>query len=198
MVTPKSDVIYGRARRIELSDITGGLPAITPTKAELRESGTYHRAKLQLMRSPATEARLHQLKYLDQMASELKLKVIPQRGLGVLKRETGWEWTNGWTRHEKGRKRPKVERKKVKPVPDVPIKRIVIGEKPKKIPSRRKTSMVNQHKIVTRVKKKRQRNHSERGGKTPRVLRKAIKNGHRVFSFGDDIWKVRKPRERKR
>jgi len=190
MVTPKSDVIYGRARRIELSDITGGLPAITPTKAELRESGVYHRAKLQLMRNPATEAKLHQLKYLDQMASELKLKVIPQRGLGVLKRETGYEWTNGWTKHAKGRKRPKAEKKKVKPIPTVPIKHIVIGEKkPKKIP-RRKTSMV--------VKKKRQRNHSERGGKTPRVLRKRIKDGHRIFAFPDNIWKVKSTRKKRK
>lgn len=236
----------------------------------------------------AKEGRLMQRQYVDTMASELRLRVIPMRELAMLKRETGFEWTNGWTKHEKRKRKTKV--KPIPSMPIVPVKRIVIGKKtvnknlpslstlkkieslihleklsdkqlrkrykqlkttrrawiggrlpstfyrgiadaggvtgkvpkdvyaftnldptirdfekeiqkrtkPKIILSRENISMVNQHKIVTRVKKKRQRLHTSRNGKTPRVLRKPIKNGHRIFSFSDDIWKVRSPRKRGR
>ena len=46
--------------------------------------------------------------------------------------------------------------------------------------------------------KKRVRLHTARNGKTPRVLRKRIKDGHRIFAFPDNIWKVRQPRKRRR
>jgi len=41
-------------------------------------------------------------------------------------------------------------------------------------------------------RKKRKRNHSRRVGKTPRRLKKLVKNGKKSFSFPDHIWKVRK------
>lgn len=43
--------------------------------------------------------------------------------------------------------------------------------------------------------KKRQKSHTERAGKVPRHLKKAIKNGARHFSFTDDVWKTSKPRK---
>lgn len=255
-----------RARKLEMSDIIGDLPSITPTDAELKESGTYHRARIELMRNKANVAQLQQEKYLNQVASELNLKVIPIRGLATLKRATGFEWTNGWTKH--GAKAKPKSKPKPKPTPVVSIKRIVIGKKTvnKNLPSlatlKNIESLVHLEKLsdkqltkrykqlqttkrawiggrlpntfyrgvadpggVTgkvpkdvyaftnldptmrdfekemqgRAKpKKRQRLHTSRTGKTPRVLRKAVKNGHRVFSFSDDIWKVRKRKRRKR
>lgn len=51
-------------------------------------------------------------------------------------------------------------------------------------------------KPAKKKKRKRQRSHTERSGKTMRALRKV--NGVKVFSFPDDIWKVRKPRRKRR
>lgn len=186
-----------RARRIELSDITGDLPSITPTDAELKESGAYHKARIELMRNKATEAQLQQEKYLNQLAGDLKLKVIPIRGLGILKRETGYEWTNGWTKHGEPTKERKI---KVKPAQPVPIKHIVIGKKPRRYHkmTRKERIADSDKKIRLKPKNKRLRLHTARNGKTPRVLRKAIKNGYRVFSFSDDIWKVKSPKRKRR
>ena len=186
-----------RARRIELADITGDLPSITPTDAELKESGAYHRARIELMRRPSTGARLQLRKYLDQIASDLKLAVIPTRGLSALKRETGYEWTNGWTKHGEPKKETKI---KVKPTRPVPIKHIVIGKKPRRYHkmTRKERIADSDKKIRLKPKNKRLRLHTARNGKTPRVLRKAIKNGHRIFSFSDDIWKVRSKRKKRK
>ena len=69
-------------------------------------------------------------------------------------------------------------------------------------PSREKIGMVTQRKTVARaplkpkLRKKRQRLHIERAGKTMRVLKKAQENGVRVFSFGDDVWKTKTTRAR--
>lgn len=163
----KTEIIH-HARRIELEDI--GLPTITPTEQELKEKGTFRKARLQLMRDPATEGQLQQRKYLDQLASELKLKLIPRRGLVTLRKETGFEWTNGWTRHERG-----------KVAPQAPLK-------PSKV--------VRRARIPQIKPKKRKKLHTTRTSATMRKLRKV--KGVKVFSFKDDVWKVRKPRGRRR
>jgi len=174
-----------RARKLEMSDITGDLPSITPTDVELKESGQYHKARIEFMRNKATEAQLEQRKYLDQIAGDLKLAVIPTRGLSALKRETGYEWTNGWTKHEKRKEKPKAMKK-----PKM--------EKLERVSLRKPLDIGSAIRGAPKPKRKRQRLHTSRTGKTPKPLRKAIKNGHRVFSFSDDIWKVRSPRKRRR
>ena len=190
-----------RARRLEMEDIIGsGLPAITPTDAELKESGSLHRARIQLMRSPETEGKLQIRKYLDTMSSELGLKLMSAREYKRL--------------HTRGSavgpavSKPVKRRKSV-----VPIKRIIIGAKQKlKRVSLRKPldigsairGRAKQHKTVARAplkpkpRKKRQRLHTERSGRNMRALKKAQQNGVRVFSFGDDVWKTKTTRARSR
>lgn len=172
---PTKAEIIQRARRIELEDITGNLPAITPTTRELKESGAYQRARIALMRNKATEAQLQQRKYLEDMASELRLKMVPRKELVRLRKEHGIEYTNGWTIH---RKKPRVTKKVPIKVAPIPL------AKPSKVVRRKK-----------RVPKKRKRNHSQRRSLTMRSLRNV--KGVKVFSFKDDVWKVKKPRRKK-
>jgi len=108
----------------------------------------------------------------------MRLKIIPLRELAALHRETGLEYTNGWTRHK--RKPPTARREALSPMPTKKLKSI-------------------RRPILKREKakpKKRQKNHSERTGKTMRSLRHV--KGVKVFSFPDSVWKVRKPRKRRR
>ena len=62
-----------------VSIIKTGLPAITPTDAELKEHGSLHHARTQLMRSPETERNLQIRKHLVTMASDLGLKLMSAR-----------------------------------------------------------------------------------------------------------------------
>lgn len=136
-------LLRAKAKAIE-KQVLHGLPAISPTERELKESGTFQRARLDLMRVDQ-EALSQQMSYLQEMAGELKLKVMPIKAMGILQRETGFEWTNGWTRHE--RKRPIIK----KPTPTKRLKR-------KRAPIKKK-------------KRKRQRLHVGRNGKKPRKLK---------------------------
>lgn len=188
---PTRTEILREAQRIELEDIT--LPSITPTSRELRESGKAYEARLRLMRSPATEGLMEQRRYVDTMAKELKLRVIPIPELRSLRRETGMEWTNGWTRHRKvapkARGKPqKIATRKRRTRVQIPKRKAVIPTIPK--PLRRAPTKL-------KPKRKRQKNHSRRTAIIPRALRKRIKNGQKSFSFSDDIWKVRKPRRKR-
>lgn len=166
----KSEILQRALAKDMEKQFRAGLPGITPEESELKESGTFQEAREDLMRDPAQVS--EQLKYLDQMAEDLKLKVIPIKELHSLKRETGYEWTNGWTKHHKAQ--PK--RKSI--MPSIP-------------PIRFPTAKPIIHKP------KRQRNHTQRTSKTMRVLRKRIKDGQRSFSFPDSIWKVRERRRRR-
>ncbi len=56
--------------------IKKGLPAVTPEEEELREGSFWERARDQLMRE-RTAALDAERSYLEQMASELGLKIVP-------------------------------------------------------------------------------------------------------------------------
>lgn len=74
---PAKKEILEHAKRIELSDIvSSGLPALTPEEEELKESGAFQRARIDLMRSEETKIEMQQRKYLDQMAGEMGLRVV--------------------------------------------------------------------------------------------------------------------------
>jgi len=179
--------------------VVAGLPAITPTEREMKESGAFREAQHDLMRVDQ-EAVSQQMSYLQEMASELKLTVLPLKDLANLKRETGYEWTNGWTHHkptpvmksqERERKRlekyvrDQQEHKKMEWIRQA--KKHVSSKKLKKIA----IPIHGTGKFPTpKKRKKRQRLHVGRNGKKPRKLK--------GFVFGDDIWKVRKPRKRRK
>jgi len=260
MTTPKKDEILRRGKAIAMErQIRAGLPAITPSERELKESGMFQEAQIDLMRVDQ-EALSQQRRYLSEMASDLKLVVLPKKGLATLKRETGYEWTNGWTKHEKPKPRKKKEPKTrshseiekwIKYREKYRSGQWKGGmEKFRKRLGRYKASLILgrefqepvgiflerkglkefwEHDLglgkITRIKKKlgepiihrmtrearklpsikalsivkpkkRRNSHVERSGKTMRALRKI--DGVKVFSFPDSVWKVRKPRKRRR
>lgn len=248
---PTKEEILRHAKRIELADIlTQGLPAITPEEHELKETGAYHKARIDLMRSPTTKIQAEELKYVSTMARELGLEVMQkkafkraERGMG----ELGYEWTNGWSKKEKPTPKPKwkITSKQSAQLADYYIKkcgetaypcsmqefekflspnknlkqtkreitRFFAKKKPQPIPrvSLRKPLDIGSairgrakpislaEKILPTTKpkkKKRQRLHVTRTGKTPRKLNGARKrtrrNGSKLFLFGSDVWKVKK------
>lgn len=178
MGLPSKNEILQRAKAKAMEQqVRAGLPDISPTERELKESGTFQEARLDLMRVDQ-EALSQQMGYLQQMAGEMRFKVIPLSELATLHRKTGYEYTNGWTKHKR---KPSTVRKKV--LSPAPTKKLKSIRRP----------------ILKREKakpKKRQKNHSARSGKTMRALRHV--KGVKVFSFPDSIWKVHKPRKRRR
>ena len=168
----KSEILRkAKAKAIE-RQVVSGLPSITPTEHELKETGTFQEARIDLMRVDQ-EALAEQERYLQEMAGEMRLKVIPLRELVALRRQTGYEYTNGWTKHKPKRRVP------------ISVKPTVPKVKPKPAPTKKLKRILFHHK-----KKKRQRLHVGRNGKKPRKLK--------GFVFGDDVWKVRKPRKKRR
>jgi len=206
VVTPRKGDIISRARAIAMQrQIREGLPAITPTEFELKESGFFREAQIDLMGSGMedvigkTEAESGQLEYLDVMAQEMNLRVIPQKALRNLQKATGFEWTNGWTEHKKPKRRVPI------PVKTKEKERKKLEKYVRDQQKRRKLEMIRQAKKDALAKKrrlkvtipkpkakpkKRRRLHVGRNGKKPRILK--------GFVFGDDVWKVRSPRRRKR
>jgi len=175
-----------------------GLPAITPEPEELKESGAMHRAKMQLM-SPKSTVYMQQRKYIDEMADEMGLVVFGRKKVKELQRAE--------------KRLEKIERRgaiKVEPNGHS-IMYLAHMLKPRvrfSLPTIRKPSIRDVAVTVgtvTRVaekarvqRKKRQRLHTGRNGKTPRYLRKRINDGQKTFSFPDHIWKVRAPRKRRK
>jgi len=172
VVTPKRKQILKRARERSIArGVLGGLPAITPEDYELRETGGLLEAQRDLMRSEASKYSGQQRSYL--MAGEMGLKILTRReftqaekGMG----KVGFKWINGWG-----------ETKAKKP----PMKKISLRDQA--VVLRTVTSVGEKARMQRR---KRQKNHSQRVGKTMRKLRKI--DGVKVFSFPDSVWKIRK------
>jgi len=181
MVLPKKAEILERAVKKDLErQLRHGMPGITPEESELKESGIFQEAREDLMRDPAMVS--EQLKYLNEMAGDMRLKMIPVKELQFIKKKTGYEWTNGWTKHEK-----KPERVSLRKPLDIGS---AIRGTPKKF--RKYDAMSAFLKIPKSMphKGKHKKRHIQRTGKTMRRLRNI--KGVKVFSFPDHIWKVRK------
>lgn len=175
---PSRSEIERRAKeRHMIRSTMHGLPAITPERHEVSETGGLVRARNELMRSEETRYSGEQRRYLDTMAKEMGLKVLTKRefkqaekGMG----KVGYKWINGWGEREKAKPKPRARKKPKKPL--LPVVRAPKISVP----------------IIVAPKKKRRKRHVERAGKNMRKLRKRIKDGQKVFSFPDHIWKVRK------
>jgi len=168
VVTPTKKKLWERAKEIQMGDILkSGLPAITPEPSEISEGGYLAKARTDLMSGPY----MQQLKYLEEMGSEMGLKVIEKKhfreAMAGMKK-IGLEWVNGWGKTERHKPKKAVVPKKIKVL------------------------------TVPKPKKKRQRLHTGRVGKVPKVLRPRIRDGQKTFSYPDSIWKVRAPRRKKR
>ena len=191
---------------------------ITPSEAELKESGYTHEARISLMQSPETPWEAEQHRYIHEMASEMGLKVVTKKEYAMLQRIMQEPRNHKYVRNGKKPKRLKREFAKTirKTRQPTPMKRVSLRQPlnlgsalrgaslprihapmrmtiRKGIPSIRDIAVF--HSVVQDVakkrKKRRRRNHSARVGKTPRRLRKLIKNGKKQFSFPDHIWKVK-------
>jgi len=108
---PNREEIRARARILALErQVTGDLPAITPSDEELKESGVWEEARLELMR--VTQQTLSdQEKYLTEMAEEMNMEVLPKEDLKELvKRNKMLAW--------KARAVPVIQRPTVTPPGD--------------------------------------------------------------------------------
>lgn len=204
---PSKAEIFERARQISSERaVIQGLPAITPTDAELVESGAFHEARIELMTAPETRGLEEQHRYLAEMASELDLKVLEKKSWKLFQRKFGaYRWRIRGLRHLL-----------VKPaIPKSPVPIVSKRTKPKKTilpkPAKyRKPSRIFDpwaiairgpewaKKMISQKeapKPKRKKRHITRTSKTMKPLRKRIKNGQKVFSFPDNIWRVRKVRK---
>lgn len=216
MVTPRREQI--RKRAIELFEQRGaqaGLPAITPEEYELKESGLWNEAQVDLMStggetSVFSDTYEQQRKYLNDMAQEMGLQILSKREYLELQRMS-----------KKGareviKKAPKKVKKKrqkkmrwpvvvAKPAPTRDLLRgpPMIGLKGGVVvPSAAEIIGVKADRKPVHVlpqvgrKKKRKRSHVDRTGKTMRALRKI--DGVKVFSFPDHVWKVRQVGKKKK
>ena len=203
MPLPRKAEILRRAREKAMEKgIREGLPAITPTEEELKESGDFLEAQRDLMTTHA-HFDSQQMQYIHEVAGEVGLKVVGKGEHRQLSRKaeafdkfhltypTFVKKLNGYEiRIPDFSKKPKTTRPKPKlPKPQIPKKALnfLVG-------SIKPISMITASP-KKKPKKKRQRNHSARTGKTMKALRHV--KGVRVFSFPDDVWKVRKKRKRK-
>jgi len=177
---PKKRDILQRAKETSTTRATiHGLPSITPTESELKETGEYHEARVELMRSPETAIMLEQRRYLDSMAEEMRLSIVPKR-----------------EHREQQRKVQAFDVFRAKhPTRVVRVNGYKIMVPTSPMPKRVKPKPRKPLPIIHKAKPKKRKKRTNRTGKTMRSLRKV--KGVKVFSFPDDIWKVRKRKRRK-
>lgn len=147
------------------------------------------------------QATEEQRQYLDDMADQMGLIVHAKAYVKKLEaaRIKLERYESLKVRLPKAPRMPRMSVRMPKP-PVIPSMSIIGGRK-----HGRKSSIGGRIRLPDPAKilkqktpRKRQRLHTTRTSKVPRVLRKPIKNGHRVFSFSDDIWKVRTHKRRRK
>jgi len=188
MVTPKKEQIRKTAFRLDMEDaFKHGLPFITPTGHELKESGTYARARDDLMSSRA-KYRSQQTRYVHDIAKEVGLTVVERKEFREQQRKVQ-AFEQFRSKHPTQVKRVNGYRIILPVIPTRPQIRKPRVRKPKKV--------VHIAKKTVRVpqKKKRKKSHTSRSSKTMRGIRHIT--NVKVFSFPDNIWKVRR-KKRKR
>lgn len=187
-----------------------GVEPITPTKAELKESGVFQEARVELMRGETTEWDVQQHKYISDMAEEMGLKLITRKEYVQLQRIMQQPRNHKYVKNGKKPKRLKrafagtIRAQRTRKVPRRTVKKTVPSisfRKPipllsvvPKIKTPFSLTVTPQRK--PRKKPKRRKSHTTRTGKTMRKLN-GIK-GVSVFSFPDKVWKTRPPRKQKR
>jgi len=194
--TPFKRDILERAKEIDLErKVRQGLPALTAEEVELKESGAFYEAQAELMGQDASIS-AEQERYIRDMADEMNLEVVPKK---EYRHFLKWQLTPEKPK-PKGKpstfwkaralrfflKTPKPE-KKVLPIIDLTRKKR--KETFKKAPTPKALEVI----LNVPRKKKRPKRHIQRNGKTMRKL-KHVKNV-KVFSFPDEIWKVRRKRK---
>lgn len=189
---PSKAEIFSRAKEIAMEKqvITMGVEPITPTEKELKESGVYQEARLELMRGETTAWESEQTRYIYEMASQMGLKLISKSEYAKLQR---------YLLKPENHLRVK---KRLKPTARMIVEaRMLLGvypQMPRPFTLRIKPKEMVKPKprwVQIPAKPKPRKRHTSRAGKTMRVLKKI--DGVKVFSFPDHIWKTRKPRKQK-
>ena len=222
---PSKAEILARAEELamERQVIGMGVEPITPTEKELKESGVFREARLQLMRAGETPWRSEQRRYIEDMASEMGLKLMSKKEYKALqklmmkpknhkfikqKRKPSPALLKEARKVVKAARKPKKKRRKrkVKKKEEVKPQRPTFKQLMKGtvltgyVEARRVRQFPKPVKAsvadMIMPKRKRRKRHVERVGKTMRKLRKI--DGVKVFSFPDHIWKVKKPKKNKR
>ena len=175
---PKKGEILQRAKETSTTRATiHGLPSITPTEAELKETGELHEARVDLMRNPETAMVLQQRRYLDEMAEEMRLSIIPKREHREQQRKVqAFDIFRG--------KHPKQVKK-------VNGYRIVLPAipQPKRVKPKPRKPLPIIHKAIVKPKRKRKRSHTQRSGRRMRGLN--YDKGIKVFSLSNELWKAK-------
>lgn len=181
------------------------MPAITPTAYELKEGGHWNRARRNLMSGRPNEnlptrreAEAQQRGYLDDMAAGMGLKIVSKREHGKLSKlqEIQHRGHQALKRERKLKKERKQFRWQLRGLKDA-LKRMGpqrVTAKPKPIPHLRPKILPKSIYTPKKPKrrKKRQKLHTQRAGKTMKVLKKRVRDGQKVFAFPDSVWKVKK------
>jgi len=206
---PSKEEIERRAVELYMGENIG-ISDITPERHELQEEGFLRRAQHELMGTNEvagvsyTSSKSQMREYLEQMATEMRLSIMPKREhREQLRKAEAFDIFRG--KHPKQVKKvngykivlPAIPQptthqvKRVKRQPKKPRKPKPIIPKVE-LPSVRDIAVFHSvvQDVVKKPKKKRKKNHTQRSGKTMRKLRKV--KGVKVFSFPDHIWKVRK------
>jgi len=186
MVTPKKREILSKAKIMDAYDnVMKGLPAITPEEHELKETGTFREAQIDLMRNEAIGQRLQMRKYLENMAQELNLRIVSRREFGRFQRFM-LKPARGIVEKKKARVRGRVP--PTIPVPKVIKDATVLGIGVKGMPSRVAG-------LGPAKKRKRKAPARPKRARTMRSIRHV--RGVKIFSYPDEVWKVREPRRKK-
>lgn len=187
---PSKEEILRRAeaRAMEKQMTSMDIDPITPIEEELKETGEFHEAKLELMRGPETEWQSEQRRYIDEMAGEMGLKVIGKR-----------EYAQLYKLMQKPKNHIFVKRR-MKPTPKLIAEaRMLLGVFPPVKPpftvgfARMPQATPKPAPLIIRKPKRR---HVARTSRTMRSTRHV--KGVKVFAFPDLIWKVRSPRRKRR
>lgn len=187
MGTPRKHEILRRAKEIaQERSFTHGLPSITPTEAELKETGVFEEARRELMGTrSAMEGQ--QMQYIHDVASEVGLKVVdPHEWKAKQRKVRKLQWTVKGYRHQLSKRNPVI--------PSIPT--IDVTRKQRRKTMKKMPTILQLEKQIVAPKPKRKRSHTKRVGKTMRKLRHV--NGVKMFSFPDHIWKIKQPRKRRK
>lgn len=185
MPTKREILEHARAKSIEYA-IRHGLPAITPTEKELKETGMFIEAQRDLM-TTHSDVEMQQMGYIHDVAAEVGLKVVgkgewreQEKKLAVFK------WRSRAFKHLA--KPPVIFKSPIPKPPTFKIPRTVDMRKPYRRKSFKKLPTVKQlEKKISKPKPKRKKLHVTRTGKTSRRWR-----GKKQYVFDDSVWKVRK------
>ena len=174
----------------EMAEINAklGLPIITPEEEELRESGATREAKRTLM-STRSRYESEQRKYVEEMAGEMRLEVVPQR---QYRREVKMAEAFEMFKEQYPKFVKKINGYKIT------IPNLSFQMEPKAIPMQISKAHAQTIPRAVSIRKPRRRKATMKPKRTKTMRKLNGIKGVKMFSFPDNVWRVRSPRRKKR